>query len=199
MNPILLTPLQDSFQWTVLWHFASIIILNLRILFLGSKITVDDECSHEIKRCLFLGRKATRNLDSVLKSRHYFANKGPSGQSYFSSSHAQIWELDPKEDWELKNWCFWTVVLEKTLESPLDSKEIKQVSPKGNQYWILIERSDAKAETPILWPHNMKSQLIEKTLMLGKIEGRRRRGQQRIRWLNGITNSMDMSWANCGS
>ena len=199
MNPILLTPLQDSFQWTVLWHFASIIILNLRILFLGSKITVDDECSHEIKRCLLLGRKAMRNLDSVLKSRHYFANKGPPGQSYFSSSHAQIWELDPNEDWELKNWCFWTVMLEKTLESPLDSKEIKQVSPKGNQYWILIESTDAKAETPVLWPPNMKSQLIEKTLMLEKIEGRRRRGQQRIRWLNGITNSMDMSWTNCGS
>ena len=103
-------------------------------IFLGSKITAYGDCSHEIKRRLLLGRKAMTNLDSVLKSRHYFANKGPSSQSYgFSSSHVWMWELDHKESWTLKNWCFWTMVLEKTLESSLDYKEIKPVNPKGNQ------------------------------------------------------------------
>ena len=103
-------------------------------IFLGSRITADGDCSHEIKGRLLLGRKAMTNLDSVLKSRHYFANKGPSSQSYgFSSSHVWMWELDHKESWTLKNWCFWIVVLEKTLESSLDYKEIKPVNPKGNQ------------------------------------------------------------------
>ena len=94
------------------------------------------DCSHEIKRHLFLGRKAMTNLDSILKSRHYFANKGPSSQSCgFSSGHVWMWELDYKETWAPKNWCFWTVVLEKTLESPLDCKEIQPVHPKGDQSW----------------------------------------------------------------
>ena len=92
-----------------------------------------------------------------------------------------------------KNCCFWTVVLEKTLESPLECKEIKPVHPKGNQSWIFTGRTDAVAETPILWPPDMKNWLIGKTPMLGKTEGRRRRGQKRLRWLDGITNSMDMS------
>ena len=106
----------------------------------------------------------------------------------------RMWKLDCKESWVSKNWCFWTVVLEKTLESPLDCKEIQPVHPKGNQSWIVIGRTDAEAETPILWPPDAKSWLIwKKTLMLGKIEGRRRRGWQRRRWLDGITNSMDMS------
>ena len=92
------------------------------------------------------------------KQRHYFANKGPSGQSYgFSSSHVQMLELDYKESWALKNWCFWTMVLEKTLESPLDCKEIQPVHPKGGQSWVFIDRSDAKAETPILWPPDGKN------------------------------------------
>ena len=100
--------------------------------FFGSKITEDGVCSHEIKRCLLLGRKFMTNLDSILKSRD---NKGPSSQSYdFSSSHIWMWELDHKESWALKNWCFWTVVLEKTLESLLDNMEIKPVNPKGNLY-----------------------------------------------------------------
>ena len=103
-----------------------------------------------------------------------------------------MWELDCEESWELKNWCFWTVVLEKTLESPLDCKEIQQVHPKGDQSWVFIGRTDAKAETPTLWPPHAKSWLMEKMLMLGKIEGRRRRGWQRMRWLDGITDSMDM-------
>ena len=101
--------------------------------------------------------------------------------------------MDCKESWVPKNWCFWTVVLEKTLESPLDCKKIQPVHPKGNQSWIFIRRTDAEAETPILWPPDVKSWLIEKTLMLGKIEGGRRRGRQRMRWLDGITDSMDMS------
>ena len=110
------------------------------------------------------------NLDSILKKqRHYFPNKGLSSQSYgFSSSHACMSELDYKESWEAKNWCFWTTVLEKTLESPLDYKEIQPVNPKGNQSWIFIARTDAKAETPILWPPDAKNWLIGKDPDAGK-------------------------------
>ena len=104
----------------------------------------------------------------------------------------KMWELDYKESWALKNWCFWTVVLEKTLECPLDCKEIQPVHPKGDQSWVSIGRTDVEAETPILWPPDGKSWLIWKILMLGRIEGRRRRGQQRMTWLDGITDSMDM-------
>ena len=96
----------------------------------------------------------------IKKRRHYFANKGPSSQSYgFSSSHVWMWELDYKESWALKIWCFWTVVLEKTLESPLDFKEIQPVHPKGDQSWVFIGRADVEAETPILWPPDVKSWL----------------------------------------
>ena len=127
----------------------------------------------------------------IKKQIHYFANKGPSSQSYgFPSGHVWMWELNCIESWAQKNWCFWTVVLKKTLESPLDCKEIQPVHPKGNQFWIFIGRTDVKAETPVLWPPDDS---FEKTLKLGKIEGRRRRGKQRMRWLDGITNSMDMS------
>ena len=95
--------------------------------------------------------------------RHHFANKDPSSQCYsFSSSHVWIWELDYKESWVLKNWCFWTVVLEKTLESPLDCREIQQVHPKGDQSWVFIGRTEVEAETPILWPPDAKSWLIWK-------------------------------------
>ena len=104
-----------------------------------------------------------------------------------------MWELDSEESWAPKNWCFWTVVLAKTLESPLDCKEIKPVHPKGDQSWVFFGRNDGKAETPILWPPHAKSWLVGKTLMLGGIGGRRRRGWQRMRWLAGITNLMDMS------
>ena len=105
-----------------------------------------------------------------------------------------MWELDYKESWALKNWCFWTVVLEKTPESPLDCKQIQLVHPKGNQSWIFIGRTDAEAETPILWPPDAKNQLIGKDPDAGNIEGRRRRGRQRMRWLDGITDTMDLSW-----
>ena len=106
-------------------------------IFLDSQITVDSNCSHKIKRHLLPGRKAMTNLDRLLKSIHYFANKGPYSQSYgFNSSHVWMWELDHKEDWVLKKWCFWNVVLEKTIENPLDYKEIKPVNLKGDQSWI---------------------------------------------------------------
>ena len=130
---------------------------------------------------------------SIIKQRHYFTNKGLSSQSYgFSSSRVWMWELNHKESWAPKNWYLWTVVLEKTLESPLDYKEIQPVHPKGNQSWVFIRRTDAEAETPILWPPDAKNSL-EKTLMLGNIEGGRRRGRQRMRWLDGITDLMGMS------
>ena len=114
-------------------------------IFGGSKITADGDCSHEIKRCLLLGSKAITNQprQHIKKQRHYFADKGLSSQSYgFSSSHVWMWELDHKEGWAPKNWCFWTVMLDKTLESPFDCKEIKLVNPKGNQSWILFGRKD---------------------------------------------------------
>ena len=181
----------------------------------------------------------------IKKQRHYFANKCPSSQSYgFSSSHVWMWELDYKESWALKNWCFLTVVLKKTLESPLDCKEIKSVNSKGNQSWIFIGRTDAKAETPILWPPDAKNWLLGKDPDAGKdwrqeekgttedemfgwhhrldghefeqapgvgdgqgslawcslwvghdwmTEGRKRSRRPRMRWLDGITNLMDMN------
>ena len=149
-------------------------------LFLGSKITADGDCSHEIKRCLLLGRKVVTNLGSIFKSRDIALSTKVHlvKAMVFSRSHVWIWELDSKESWVPKNWCFWTVVLEKTLESPLDCKEVQPIHSKGNQsFGHLMERADS----------------FEKTLMLGKIEGRRRRGWQRMRWLDGITDSMDVS------
>ena len=134
----------------------------LTLLLGGSKITAGGDCNHEIKRRLLLGRKAMINIHSIIKSRDItFANKGPSSQSYgFSSSHVWMWELDYRESWAPKNCCFWTVVLEKTLESPLDCKEIQPVNPKRNHSWIFIGRTDVEAETPILWPPDAKNWLI---------------------------------------
>ena len=195
----------------------------------------------------------------IKKQRHYFANKGLSSQSYgFSCSHVWMWELGHKKGWVLKNWCFWTVVLEKTLESPLDSWEIKPVNTKGNQPWTVIGRTDAEAEAPMLWLPNAKNQFIGKKVkspsrvrlfvapwtlcsppdssihgifqarvlewvaisfsrgsswprdqprspamqagkpIFGKTESKRRRGKQRMRWLDSITDSMDMSLRNSG-
>ena len=137
-------------------------------IFLVSKITADSDCSQEIKRHLLLGRKAVTNQDSVLKSkRHYFADKDLYNQSYdFSSSHVCMWELDHKEGWVWKNWCFQIVVLEKTFESPLDCMEIKPVNLKGNQSWTTIEKTDVA--TPIPWPPDAKSRLIRKDPKAGK-------------------------------
>ena len=137
-------------------------------IFLGSNINADGAWSNEIKRCLLLGRKARTNLHSILKGRD-IANKGPSSQSYgFSNSYIWMWELDYKESWESKNWCFWTVVSGKTLENPLDCKEIKPVNPKRNQSWIFIERTHAEAETSILWPPDAMNWLIGKDPDAGK-------------------------------
>ena len=150
-------------------------------------------CNPEIKRRLLFGRKVMTNIDSILKSRHYFANKGLSSQGYgFSSGCVYMWELDFKENWVPKNWCFWTVVLEKTLKSLLDSNEIKPVNPKGSLSWLFIGRTDVEAETPIRCPPDVKNWLIGKDPDTGKIEGRRKR-RQRMRWLDGLTDSMDMS------
>ena len=131
---------------------------------------------------------------SIKKQRNYFADKGPSSQGYgFASGHVWMWELDCEESRVLKNWCFWTVVLEKSLESALDCREIQPIYPQGNQSWIFTGRTDSEAETPILWHLMWRTDTLEKTRMVGKIEGRRRRGQQKTRWLDDITNSMDMS------
>ena len=135
------------------------------IIFLGPKITADGDCSHEIKRHSLLWRKAMTNLNSILKSRQYFVNKSLSQSYGFSSSHAgyESWI------WMANNWCFWTVVLEKTLESPLDYKEINPVYPKVNQSWIFTGSIDAEAETPILWkPDGKKNGLIGKDPDTGK-------------------------------
>ena len=140
--------------------------------FLGSKINADSDCSHEIKRRLLLGRKAMTNLNTVLKSRHHFTDKGLYSQSYgFSSSHVWMWELDRKGGWVSENWCFLTVVLENILESPLGNKEMKPVNPKGNKPWKFTGRTDAEAEAPILWPHDGKNWLIGKNPDAGKVWG----------------------------
>ena len=126
----------------------------------------------------------------IKKQRHYFANKGSSSQSYgFSSSHARMWELDYTESWVPKNWCFWTVVLEITLECPLDCKEIKPVNPKGNQSWILIGRTDAEAEAPIFWPPDVKNQLIRKDPDAGKDWKQEEKGTTEVGWYHWLDRS----------
>ena len=147
-------------SWQIDWETVETVIdFNFGV----SKITADGACSHEIKRCLLLGRKAMTNIDSILKSRDItLSTKVDQSKLGFSSSHVCMWELDYKESRVLKNWCFWTVVLEKTLESPLDFKEIQPFHPKGNQSWMFIGRTDAEAETPILWPPDGKNWLIWK-------------------------------------
>ena len=120
---------------------------NKDSIFLGSKITADGDCSHEIKRHLLLGRKAITSLDSILKSRDITLPAKVHLVNDFSTSHIWMWELGHKESWTVKNWCFGTVVLEKTLESPLDCKDIQPVHPKGNQSWIFTGRTDAEVET----------------------------------------------------
>ena len=135
-----------------------------------SKITADGDCSHKSKRHLLLGRKAMTNLDSILRSRNITLPTKVClvKAMIFSSSHVWMWDLKYKESWSLKNWYFWTVMLQKTLESPLDFKEIKPVSPKGNQPWIFIARTDAEVEALILWPCDAKNWLIEKDSDAGK-------------------------------
>ena len=151
----------------------------------GSKITADDDCSHETKRHLLLGRKAMTNLDSILRSRDITLSTKVRLVKAISS-HVWMWELDYKESWGPKNWCFWTVVLEKTLES-LGQQEIQPVHPKGDQSWVFIERIDVEAETPILWPPDAKSWLPD----AGKDWGQEEKGSMEDEmvgwhhWFNG--------------
>ena len=158
----------------------------------------DGGCNHEIKRRLLLGRKAMTNLESILKSRHYFADKDPSSQSYgFSSSHVWMWELDHKESWTPKNWCYWTVVLEKTLESPLDCKEIKPIYLKGNQSWIFTGRTDAETEAPILWSTYAKKWLIGKDPAAGRDWEQEEKGT--TRWDGWMVSPTWWTWVWLGS
>ena len=154
----------------------------------GSKISADGDCSHEIKKCLLLGRKVMTNLDSILKSRDITL---PTNVHLVKAMVFPV-VMYGSESWTIKNWCFWTVVLEKTLESPLDCKEIQPVHPKGDQSLVFIGKSDVEAETPILWPPDVKSWLIGKDPDAGKDWGRRKRGWQRMRWLDGITKLIGM-------
>ena len=161
----------------------------------GSKITADGDCNHEIKRRLLLERKVMTNLDSIFKSRNITL------PTKIRLVKAMVFPVVMYgcESWTVKKAechrrCFWTVVLEKTLESPLDCKEIQPVHPKENQSWIFIGRTDAESETSILWALMQRTDSFEKTLMLQGIGGRRRRGRQRMRWLDGITDWMDVSF-----
>ena len=158
----------------------------------GSQITADGDWAMKLKDACSLEEKLWPTRQHIKKQRHHFVNKGPSSQSYgFSNSHVWMWELDYKESWALKNWCFWTVVLEKTLESPLDCKEIQPVHPGGDQSWVFIGRTDAEAETPILWPPDMKNWLIWKDSDAGKDQRREEKGTTEDEmvgwhhWLNG--------------
>ena len=168
-------------------------------IFLGSKITADGDCSHEIKRHLLLGRKVMSNLDSVFKSIditlltkvHLVKATG------FPSSHVWMWELDCEEGWAPKNWCFWTVVLNKTLESPLDCKEIQPVHSEGDQPWDFFGRNDVKAETPVLWPPHAKSWLIGKDFDAGRDWGQEKKGMtedEMAGWMWVWVNSRSWWW-----
>ena len=164
-------------------------------LFSWIQITTNSDYNHEIEGLLLLGRKARTNLDSILKKQrhHRFANKGLFSQSYgFASSHVWMWELDHKESWALKNWCFWTVGLEKTLESPWTARRsnqsiLKEISPEYSLKGPMLKLK-LQYFGHLMWITDS----LEKTLMLGKIEGWRRRGRQRMGWLDGITDSMDV-------
>ena len=146
-------------------------------IFLGSKITADGDCSHEIKTLAPWKKSYDQPRQHMKKWRHCFTDNCPSSQSYgFSSSYVWMWELDYKETWALKNWCFWTVVLENTSESPLDCKEIQPVHSKGDQSWVFTGRTDAKAEAPILWPPLAKRWLIRKDPDAGRDWGQEEKG-----------------------
>ena len=167
-------------------------------LFLGgSKITANGDCSHEIKRCLLLGRKAMTNVDNILKSRDITL---PRKVCLVNNSHVWMWELDYKESWAPKNRCFWTVELEKTLESSLDCKKIQPVHPKGDHSWVFIGRTDAEAETPILWAPDAKGWLIGKDPDAGRDWGLGGEGDNRgwDGWMASPT-QWTWVWVNSGS
>ena len=155
-------------------------------IFWGSKITADGDCNHEIKRRLLLRRKIMTNLDSILKSRDItLPTKVHLVQGYgFSIDHLWMWELDCEESWAMKNWCFWTMVLEKTLESPLDCKGTQPVNPTVNQSWIFIGRTDVEVKTPVLWPPDANNWLIWKDLDAGND----------WRWEKGLTEDEMVGW-----
>ena len=166
---------------------------SVRLYFLRLQNHCSD-CSHEIKTLASWKKSYDQPRQHIKKQRRYFASKGPYSQSYgFSRSRVWMWELDYKESWMPKNWCFWIVVLEKTLESPLGCKEIKPVNPKGNQPWIVIGRTDSEVELQYSGHLMQRADSLEKTLMLGGIGSRRRSNRQRMRWLDGIADSMDMT------
>ena len=151
----------------------------LILFFWGSKITSDGDCSHEIKRRLLLGRQVMTNLDSILKSRDITLPTKVclvKAMVFSVVMYVWMWELDCEESWAPKKWCFWTVVLEKTLESPLNYKEIQPVLPEENQSWVFIGSTDAEAEGPILWPPDAKSWLIRKDPDAGKDWGQEEKG-----------------------
>ena len=150
--------------------------IYLFIYFFGSNITADGDCSHEIKDTPWK-ESYDQPREHIQKQRYYFANKGPSSQGYgFSWGHVWMWDLDCEEGWVPKNWCFWPVVLEKTLESPLDCKEIQPVHPKGDHSWVFTGKTDAEAETPVLWPPHAKSWLIGKDPDAGRDWGQEEKG-----------------------
>ena len=162
----------------------------LDLIFVGSKITADGDCSHGNKRCLLLEGKLWPTKTAYWKAETLLCQESPSSKGYcFSSGYVWMWELDCEESWAPKNWCFWTVVLEKILESPLDCKEIQPVHPKGDAKVLML-----KLKLQYFGHLMRRVDPLEKTLMMGGIGGRRKRGrQQRMRWLDGITDSMDMS------
>ena len=146
-------------------------------IFLGSKVTVDGNCSHEIKKLAPWKESFDKPRECIKKQRHHFVDKGLYSQSCsFSSSHVRVWELDHKESWVLKNWCFRIVVLKKILESPLDCKEIQPIHPREDQSWVFIGGSDVEAETPTLWPPDANSWLIWKDPVVGKDWGLEKKG-----------------------
>ena len=170
-------------------------------IFLGFKITADGDCSHEIKRPLLHGRKVMTNLDSIFKSRDITlpTNVRLIKAMFFFCVHVWMWELDSEEGWAPKNWCLWTVVLEKTLESPLDCKEIQPVHSEGNQPWYFFGRNDAKAETPVLWPPHANSWLIGKRFWCWDGLGARGEGDDRgwDSWMASLTR-WTWVWVNSG-
>ena len=169
-------------------------------IFWGSKITADGDCSHEIKRCLLLGRSVMTNLDSILKSRDITLSTEVRLVTAIVFPVVMYGcELDYKESWVPKNWCFWIVVLEKTLESPLDCKEIQPVHPKGDQSWVITGRTDVEAETPILWPPDVKSCLIWQDSDAGRDWGQEEKGTTGWDGWMASLSQWTWVWVNSGS
>ena len=170
-------------------------------IFLGSKITADGDCSHEVKRHLLLGRKVMTNLDSILKSRDitlptkvHVVKAVVFPVVTYGCESCTIKKAERRRINALELWCW-----RRLLKSPLDCREIQPVHPKGDQSWVFIGRTDVEAETSIFWPPDAKSWLIWKDRDAGKDWRQEEKGRQRMRWLDGITDSMDMSWVNSGS